>query len=88
MEIPDIKEIDIIPLLGDAKGKVTAVDALVVLGKTTDKKIFTLPVDPKNIGKLFYPKSIAFVGASAKIGKWGNCSLMLLRGNIRGKFIW
>ena len=72
MEMPDIKEIDINPLLVDAKGKVTAVDALIVLGKTTDKKISPLPVDPKNIGKLFYPKSIAFIGASANIGKWGN----------------
>ncbi len=83
MEIPDIKEIDINPLLVDAKGKVTAVDALVVLGKTTDKKIFPLPVDPKNIGKLFYPKSIAFVGASAKIGKWGN---MLFTNVAAGKY--
>ena len=83
MEISDIKEIDINPLLVDAKGKVTAVDALVVLGKTTDKKIFPLPVDPKNIGKLFYPKSIAFVGASAKIGKWGN---MLFTNVAAGKY--
>ena len=83
MEVPDVKEIDINPLLVDAKGKVTAVDALVVLGKTTDKKIFPLPVDPKNIGKLFYPKSIAFVGASAKIGKWGN---MLFTNVAAGKY--
>jgi acyl-CoA synthetase (NDP forming) len=83
MEVPDVKEIDINPLLVDAKGKVTAVDALVVLGKTTDKKIFPLPVDPKNIGKLFYPKSIAFVGASAKIGKWGN---MLFTNVVAGKY--
>ena len=83
MEIPDIKEIDINPLLVDAKGKVTAVDALVVLGKTTNKKIFPLPVDPKNIGKLFYPKSIAFVGASAKIGKWGH---MLFSNVAAGKY--
>jgi acyl-CoA synthetase (NDP forming) len=83
MEVPDVKEIDINPLLVDAKGKVTAVDALVVLGKTTDKKIFPLPVDPRNIGKLFYPKSIAFVGASAKIGKWGN---MLFTNVAAGKY--
>jgi acyl-CoA synthetase (NDP forming) len=83
LEVPDIREIDINPLLVDAKGKVTAVDALVVLGKTTDKKIFPLPVDPKNIGKLFYPKSIAFVGASAKIGKWGN---MLFTNVAAGKY--
>jgi acyl-CoA synthetase (NDP forming) len=72
MEMPDIKEIDINPLLVTADGKVTAVDALIVLGKTTDQKALPLPVDAKDIGKLFYPKSIAFVGASAKIGKWGH----------------
>ena len=38
MEIPEIKEIDINPLLVTADGKVTAVDALIVLGKTKDKK--------------------------------------------------
>ena len=71
LEVSDVKEIDINPLLIDAKGKVTAVDALVVLGRITNKKIFKLPIDPKSIGKLFYPKSIAFVGASANIHKWG-----------------
>ena len=30
---------------------------------------------PADIGALFYPKSIAFVGASAQIGKWGNMLL-------------
>lgn len=72
MEMPDIKEIDINPLLVTAEGKVTAVDALIVLGKTENKKIPPLPVDPKDIWKLFYPKSIAFVGASANISKWGH----------------
>ncbi len=83
LEVPDVKEIDINPLLVDAKGKMTAVDALVVLGKTKIKKIFQLPIDPKSIGKLFYPKSIAFVGASAKIGKWGN---MLFTNVAAGKY--
>ncbi|MBN1364162.1 MAG: acetate--CoA ligase family protein [Syntrophaceae bacterium] len=72
VEIPDVKEIDINPLIVTAEGKVIAVDALIILGKPQDKKIFPLPVDPKDIGKLFYPKSIAFVGASADIRKWGH----------------
>ena len=70
-EIPEIREIDINPLLVTADGKVTAVDALVVLGKVPDKKITHIPIPPKAIGKLFYPKSIAFIGASAGISKWG-----------------
>jgi acyl-CoA synthetase (NDP forming) len=70
-EIPEIREIDINPLLVTADGKVTAVDALIVLGKVPDKKITHIPITPKAMGKLFYPKSIAFVGASAGLSKWG-----------------
>ncbi len=70
-EIPEIREIDINPLLVTADGKVTAVDALIVLGKVPDKKITHIPIAPKAIGRLFYPKSIAFIGASAGISKWG-----------------
>jgi acyl-CoA synthetase (NDP forming) len=72
IEMPDIKEIDINPLLVTAKGEVSAVDALIILGKTQENKIPPLPVDPKLIGKLFYPKSVAFVGASANTRKWGH----------------
>jgi acyl-CoA synthetase (NDP forming) len=83
MEIPDIKEIDINPLLVTAEGKVTAVDALVVLGNTTNKKTFPLPIDSKSIGKIFYPKSIAFVGASAKFSKWGQ---LMFTSVVAGKY--
>ncbi|HUN53702.1 MAG TPA: acetate--CoA ligase family protein [Smithella sp.] len=83
MEIPDIKEVDINPLLVTAEGKVTAVDALIVLGKTTDQKEPPLPIDPKSIGNLLYPKSIAFVGASANISKWGH---LLFSNVIAGKY--
>jgi acyl-CoA synthetase (NDP forming) len=72
MEVPEIKEIDINPLLITADGKVTAVDALIVLGEKENQKKLPLPVKPKDIGKLFYPKSIAFIGASADISKWGH----------------
>ena len=82
-EIPEIREIDINPLLVTADGKVTAVDALIVLGEVPDKKITHVAVAPKAIGSLFYPKSIAFIGASAKIGKWGN---MLFTNVVAGKY--
>jgi len=82
MEVPDIKEIDINPLLIDAQGKVTAVDALIVLGSRTEKK-YSPQVDLKSVWKLFYPKSIAFVGASSKIGKWGH---LMYSGVLAGKF--
>ena len=72
MEVPDIKEIDINPLLVTSDGTVTAVDALIVLGEKENQKELPLPVKPKDIAKLFYPKSIAFIGASADISKWGH----------------
>jgi acyl-CoA synthetase (NDP forming) len=74
MEFPEIKEIDINPLLITADGKVTAVDALIVLGEKekANQNQIHLPVKPKDIYKLFYPKSIAFIGASADISKWGH----------------
>jgi acyl-CoA synthetase (NDP forming) len=83
MEIPDIKEIDINPLLVTTEGNVTAVDALIVLGKTKDKKEYPLQVDLKQVWKLFYPKSIAFVGASANISKWGH---LMFSGVVAGKY--
>jgi acyl-CoA synthetase (NDP forming) len=83
MEIPDIKEIDINPLLVTAQGKVTAVDALIVLGNTTNQKVPPLPINPKSIGNLLYPKSIAFVGASANISKWGH---LIFSNVVAGKY--
>ena len=83
MEIPDIKEIDINPLLVTAQGKVTAVDALIVIGKITNQKVPPLPINPKSIGNLLYPKSIAFVGASANISKWGH---LIFSNVVAGKY--
>lgn len=71
-ELSDIAEIDINPLLITPSGKVWAVDALVIMSELT-KPIETLhPVDPASLEYFFYPKPIAFVGASAQIGKWGH----------------
>ncbi|MGA2553293.1 MAG: acetate--CoA ligase family protein [Smithella sp.] len=83
MEIPDIKEIDINPLLVTAQGKVTAVDALIVLEKIANQKVPPLPINPKSIGNLLYPKSIAFVGASANISKWGH---LIFSNVVAGKY--
>lgn len=71
-EQPQIKEIDINPLLVRANGDVTAVDALIVFAENgASKPVDRQPINPRAIGSLFYPKSIAFVGASAAFGKWG-----------------
>ncbi len=72
VELPQISEIDINPLLADSDGRLRAVDALIVLGQTQIDTHLPPPVPPDAIGALFYPKSIAFIGASAQMGKWGH----------------
>ncbi len=71
----EISEIDMNPLLIDRKGNPFAVDALIVLSQeiqeTPAGKTY-LPVDSGTIGSMFHPKSIAFIGASAEMGKWGH----------------
>lgn len=67
-----ITEVDINPLLVGPDGHVTAVDALIILGDRPVEIAARPPVDPREIGKMFNPKSIAFIGASAQLGKWGN----------------
>ncbi len=72
MEIPEISEIDINPLVITSDGDVIAVDTLIVPGEKPDEKKYRPPVAPNLIHNLFYPKSIAFIGASGTIGKWGH----------------
>jgi len=69
---PEISEIDINPLLVTPEGRVTAVDALVVTGGGFEEVEYLPQISPDAIGSLFYPKSVAIVGASAQIGKWGH----------------
>jgi len=83
MEIPEISEIDINPLVITSGGSVVAVDALIVPGEKQVEKNTRQPVPPSVIHDLFYPKSIAFVGASGAIGKWGH---MLVVNTISGGY--
>lgn len=71
MEQPGIVEADINPLLIGPDGRVTAVDALLIPGQRPVPPHQTAPVDPVRLGRLFYPRSLAFVGASGTFGKWG-----------------
>ncbi|MBN2283832.1 MAG: acetate--CoA ligase family protein [Deltaproteobacteria bacterium] len=82
-EMDDIAEIDINPLILSHDGSVLAVDALVVLGDPPEKKEDIEPVDPLTIRHLFYPRSVAFVGASGQMGKWGH---MLVTNTISGGY--
>lgn len=71
IEREDIAEVDINPLLVDPDGKVRAVDGLVVLrdGKVACKHRPVIP--PERLSRIFNPESIAFIGASEGMGKWG-----------------
>lgn len=82
MEHPEIAEIDINPLLVQASGEICAADALVIVRNVQKEKNFLPPVDPVMMGRFFYPRSIAFVGASAQLGKWGQnlLSITISRG--------
>ena len=82
-EVPEIAEIDINPLIAAPDGALTAVDALIVPGAAPGTPSTSPPVDPAAIGSLFYPRSIAFIGASAQLGKWGN---MLVSNTIAGGY--
>ncbi len=72
VEWEDITEVDINPLIIGADGRVTAVDALIILGERPEEKTFRPPVEERDLYKIFAPRSIAFIGASAQPGKWGN----------------
>jgi acyl-CoA synthetase (NDP forming) len=71
LELPEVTEVDINPLLVAPDGQVTAVDALIILGRPQAAKPAQPPIDPRAIELLFYPRSIAFVGVSGTFGKWG-----------------
>ena len=86
LEQPQIEEIDINPLLITQQGRVVAVDGLVALGRKKEERSFPPPVPPQSIARLFSPKSVAFIGASARMGKWGHLlTTNVLSGDYRGK---
>lgn len=84
IELPEISEIDINPLLASTDGRLCAVDALVVPGDApVNQPLPDHPIAPDAVGAIFYPKSIAFIGASAQMGKWGH---MLMANTISGGY--
>lgn len=86
IDSPEIKEIDINPLIATAEGELVAVDALIIKGDAP-RRINRRPhVDKLQLASLFYPKTVAFVGASDTFGKWGHMLLTnALSGTFKGK---
>lgn len=82
-DFPEIAEIDINPLIATAAGTINAVDALITLARPTDRPGDGQPVPPPAIHALFYPRSVAFIGASPQMGKWGH---MLICNTIGGGY--
>ncbi|NOX35384.1 MAG: CoA-binding protein [Deltaproteobacteria bacterium] len=72
---PDISEIDINPLIIQPDGSPVAVDGLIILEEKKKEKNKAFDIDLKVLGSCYYPKSIAFIGASATPGKWGHMLL-------------
>lgn len=88
-EHPQIAEIDINPLRVTPDGQIVAVDALVTVRALTAPAVparATVAVPAEEIGAIFHPESIAFVGASAQPGKWGNMLVVnTISGGYKGK---
>ncbi len=70
---PDIKEVDINPLIATKDGSLIAVDALIITKKQNQEPCpKQTKIDKKILKQCFYPESIAFIGASSTLGKWGH----------------
>ncbi len=73
LQNPYIQEIDINPLIIQKDGSPVAVDGLVVLGEAKkENQVTKHQIDLAVLESCFYPESIAFIGASAVLGKWGH----------------
>lgn len=83
MENPEIKEMDLNPVLVYPQGY-KVVDARIILGEPRVMAIQALP--KQDLHELFYPKSIAVIGASGTRGKLGwNVFTNLVCHNFEGK---
>ncbi len=84
MDYPEIAEIDLNPMIARPDGGIRIADALVVCRP----QAMAAPPDPvtvsaPSIRDLFYPRAIAFIGASAQFGKWGH---MLFTNTVGGGY--
>lgn len=83
MENPEIKEMDLNPVFVYPQGY-KVVDARIIIGEPTERASRALP--KQDLHDLFYPKSIAVIGASGTRGKLGwNVFTNLVCHNFEGK---
>ena len=86
-DFPEIQEIDLNPIFATKDGA-TAVDALISVDFTPKKEIFR-PSQEEILGamqRIFHPRAVAVVGASAEDGKIGNSVMKnLINGGYRGE---
>jgi acyl-CoA synthetase (NDP forming) len=72
VRFPQIKEIDINPLIIQPDGKPVAVDALIVTGNHLQAPVKREEVNRATLRSCYYPQSVVFVGASGTLSKWGH----------------
>ncbi|MBI9076977.1 MAG: acetate--CoA ligase family protein [Desulfatibacillum sp.] len=83
---PQVAEVDINPLKVRTDGNLVAVDALVVLKPNQGATAYPPHIPPEDVSRFFTPRSVALVGASGKLGKWGfSIATCILGGDFGGK---
>ncbi len=83
VDYPEIAEIDLNPLIARPDGGIGIADALVICRPPSMPANEEGGVPAQSIRYLFYPRAIAFIGASAQFGKWGH---MLFTNTVGGGF--
>ncbi len=83
LDYPEIAEIDLNPLIAQPDGGIGIADALVICRPPSMPANEEGGVPAQSIRDLFYPRAIAFIGASAQFGKWGH---MLFTNTVGGGF--
>ena len=86
-EFPEIQEMDLNPIFA-TKDDATAVDALISVDFSPQKEIFRPSQDEilKSMNRIFHPRAVAVIGASAEDGKIGNSVMKnLINGGYQGE---